>query len=117
LTLRLGPSIYWDLSQNLSISVGAGPAVGLVEGDYKYNETITANGISAVNSGTISGADAVFGGYITTALMYHLQKNGDIYLGAQYMPLTDATISGGGREGQLELNGQVYISLGINWPF
>jgi hypothetical protein len=31
--------------------------------------------------------------------------------------MSDATISGGGRQGQLDLEGQVYISAGINWPF
>jgi hypothetical protein len=52
--------------------------------------------------------------------MYHIKdddKNGDLYISAQYMPMTDAIIGGGGREGRLNLGGQVYISAGINWPF
>jgi hypothetical protein len=116
-TLRLGPSIYWDVSQRVGFSVGAGPAVGLVSGDYKYDETIIANGVSAHNSGKISGSDFVYGGYVNATVMYHLVNNGDIYLGAQFMPMSDAKISGGGREGTLDLSGQVYISVGINWPF
>jgi len=116
-TLRLGPTMFWDLTDRTSISFGVGPAVGLVDGDYKYNEFITANGHSTPNSGKISGDDIVFGGYVNATFLYHLQKNGDIYLSAQYMPMTDAAISGAGREGDLQLNGQLYISLGINWPF
>ncbi len=41
-TLRFGPTFYWDLSDNVGMTLGAGPAVGLVSGDYKYNEMITA---------------------------------------------------------------------------
>jgi len=116
-SLRLGPSFYWDLSRRIGMSLGAGPAVGLVDGDYKYDEYITANSITTHNSGQVSGLEMVYGGYVNATLMYHLQNNGDIYIGAQYQPMTDATISGGGREGTLDLQGQLYFSIGINWPF
>jgi len=39
-TVRLGPSAYWDLNQYLGLSAGVGPAVGIVSGSYKYNETV-----------------------------------------------------------------------------
>jgi len=116
-TLRLGPSIYWDITERTGISIGAGPAIGLVSGEYKYNETVVSGGVVTQNSGSVSGTDFVFGGYVNAAFMYHLVNNGDIYIGAQYMPMGDATISGGGRSGQLNLNGQTYFSVGINWPF
>jgi hypothetical protein len=116
-TLRLGPTFYWDLSEYVSLSLGAGPAVGLVSGDYKYNETITANGISANNSGKINGTDFIYGGYVNATVLCHVTDNGDIYAGVQFMPMSDATISGGGREGRLNLGGQVYFTVGINWPF
>lgn len=116
-TLRLGPSFYWDLSQRFGMSLGVGPAVGLADGDYNYNETVSVGGTTAQNNGRISSLDVVYGGYANGSIMYHLQSNGDIYLSAQYMPMTDAKFSGGGREGDLHLSGQVYISLGINWPF
>ncbi len=116
-TVRLGPSFYWDLSERFGMSLGAGPAVGLVDGYFKYNEIIqTATG-PVQNAGQINGTDVTFGGYVNAALMYHLVANGDLYLGAQYMPMENVTISGGGRSGQLNLNGQVYLSVGINWPF
>ena len=116
-TLRLGPSIYWDVTERVGISFGAGPAVGLVDGDYKYNETVTVNGLSTPNSGQIGATDFTFGGYVNATLMYHLVANGDLYLGAQYMPMENVTITGAGRSGQLNLDGQIYVSVGINWPF
>lgn len=116
-TFRLGPSLYWDLNRSLGLSVSGGPTLGLVSGNYDYNEIISTGGPGIVNRGQVGGTDVVYGGYVNASLMYHVEENGDIYVGVQYMPLGDATIGGGGREGRLNLGGQIYISAGINWPF
>jgi hypothetical protein len=113
-TVRLGPSVYWDLTKDFGLSVGVGPAVGIVSGSLQYNETIDA----AKYTGQVDATDLVYGGYANAMLLYHVPKeNGDLYLGAQFMSLGNATISGGGRQGQLNLGGQIYITAGINWPF
>jgi len=115
-TLRLGPSIYWDFNRYLGMSVGVGPALGIVSGDLKYNETITTATV-VQNEGKISKTDLVYGWYANATLLCHLVKHGDIYISGQYMPLGNATISGQGRQGTLKLNGAAYISAGVNWPF
>jgi hypothetical protein len=115
--VRLGPTFYWDLGEHVGMELGAGPAVGIVSGDYKYDETITAANVSAHNTGSFGTTDVTFGGYVNATLMYHVENNADIYLGAQYMPMENADFSGSGRQAQLNLSGQVYISAGINWPF
>ena len=114
---RLGPTFYWDLTDHLGLSLGGGPAVGLVSGDYNYDETVTAGNVSAHNTGKIDGTDLIYGGYVNATVLWHVTDNGDIYAGAQYMPMSNATISGGGRSGRLNLGGQVYFTIGINWPF
>jgi hypothetical protein len=112
-TFRLGPTVYWDFSRYVGMSVGAGPALGLVSGDLKYDEkTGTLN-----SKGQVSGTDVVYGGYVNAMVMIHVVRNGDIYFGAQYMPLGKATISGDGRQARLDLSGGVYVSAGLNWPF
>jgi hypothetical protein len=120
-TLRLGPSFYWDLGDYVGMSMGVGPAIGVVSGGYKYDEIVTAGGVSTRNTGSFGTTAMTFGGYANVSLMYHVQdfdgKTGDIYISAQYMPMTGATFSNGGREGHLNLGGQLYFSVGINWPF
>jgi len=116
-TMRLGPSVFWDMNEYFGLSAGAGPAVGIVSGNYNFDETITISGASTPNQGQIDATDIVYGGYVNASLMYHAVPNGDFYVGVQYMSLGDATFSGGGREGRLNLGGQLYISAGINWPF
>jgi hypothetical protein len=118
-TIRLGPSVNWDLNRHITTSLSAGPAVGIVVGEYKYNETITAGGASAQNSGSFVNTAVSFGGYVKASLMYYIWDGGDadIFVSAEYMPMKNATIEDGGQEAQLNLSGQVYLSAGINWPF
>jgi hypothetical protein len=117
-TFRLGPTMYWDLNQYLGLEVGAGPALGFVSGRLRYDETITTATTTSHNKGHVDGTDLVYGGYVNATLTYHVEENGDFYVGVQYMPLGSASIGGGGgRQGKLNLDGQVYITAGINWPF
>lgn len=122
--VRLGPSFYWDLTHSVGMSLGAGPAIGVVSGDLSYDETITITTSDSTttshNRGGFSSTDVVYGGYVSGTVMYHVQDNGqtaDVYLGVQYMPMQDAHFSGNGISSTLNLGGQVYISAGINWPF
>ena len=88
-----------------------------MSGDLKYDEVITVGSVSSPNRGQIGSTDLVYGGYVNATVMYHAVENGDVYLSVQYMPMGSTTISGAGREAQLDLGGQVYISAGVNWPF
>ncbi|HYG21705.1 MAG TPA: hypothetical protein VEH04_02900 [Verrucomicrobiae bacterium] len=111
---RLGPTLYFDLHPAVGLTVGAGPAVGLVTGNYRYNELIAGE---TRNRGDFDASEFLFGGYINAMLTYHAARNGDFYLGAQYMPLGSAEFSESGRTAKLDLSGGIYISAGINWPF
>lgn len=115
---RLGPLLHWELNPRWAVSLSAGPALGYLDGDLSYEETIlSADGGSGINRGSTDGSDVVFGAYVNATLMYHLEEHGDLYIGVQYMPLGSATVSGGGREAKLDMSGGVYFTAGINWPF
>ncbi|HEV2693411.1 MAG TPA: hypothetical protein VG347_10995 [Verrucomicrobiae bacterium] len=117
---RLGPSFFWDISQNLGLSFGGGPVIGCVTGDYNYDENITINGVTSHNKGSFGNTEFVYGAYVNAMLKYHIVDNGRnayLFLGAQYTPMSTAHFSNGGRSADLDLSGQVYISAGLGWPF
>jgi hypothetical protein len=115
---RLGPTLFWDLNRSFGLSISAGPAVGIVTGDYQYNEKVGVGMDDTVdNKGKFSATEIVYGGYVSATVTYHATLNGDFYLSAQYMPLGSAEFSKGGRSAKLDLSGAVYLSAGINWPF
>lgn len=116
--VRLGPTLFWDVNRYVGLEVGVGPALGIVSGNLKFDETITTDeGGTTHNRGQIGATELTFGGYVNSTLTLHMVKNGDFYLGVQFIPMNSTTISGGGREARLNLGGQVYLSAGVNWPF
>lgn len=116
---RLGPTLHWELHPRIAVAVSAGGAFGIVAGDLDFDDTIVLDG----GQGTVrfrggtGSTEFVYGGYVGGTLMYHAVPNGDFYIGFQYMPLTSATFSGGGREAELDLSGSLYFTAGLNWPF
>jgi hypothetical protein len=116
-SFRLGPTLHWELSERLATAVSLGAALGVVSGELEFNEQLQLPSGVAYNSGAYSSTEIVYGGYLSASLMFHAEEHGDFYLGVQYMPMSSATFSGGGREATLNLSGAVYISAGVNWPF
>lgn len=116
--LRLGPTLQWELHPRVAVVVSAGAAIGVVTGDLKYHDTLQfADGTTADNQGESGDTQFIYGGYVSGTLLCHLVKNGDLYLGLQYLPMSSATFSGSGREAKLDLTGGLYLSAGVNWPF
>src|ERR1019366_9724795 len=97
----------------IGVALGAGPAVGLVTGNLKYNETLHFAGGTSQNIGQLGSTDFTFGGYVNAMVTFHTVKSGDFYLGAQYMPMGKVTVGGAGRQAQLDLSGQIYVTVGI----
>lgn len=117
-TFRLGPTLFYDLSPRFGLAGGIGPAVGILAETCRFNELITfGDGTTARARGSFSTTDIVYGAYINLIVTYHAEENGDLFLGVQYMPMSGSTFSEGGREVSLDLSGQVYFTLGVNWIF
>ncbi len=116
--LRLGPTLYWQLHPRVGVSVSGGPAVGLVRGDYRFNETdVFANGGIARNVGRFSKTETVYGGYANALALFRVEEHGEIFAGVQFMSLGDGKFSNAGREARLKLGAGLFFMVGINWPF
>lgn len=116
--IKLGPTLYWDVTQRIGLQFGGGAALGIVSGNLQYDEMISISGSGPVhNVGSVGSTDTTYGGYVNAMITFHTVKNGDFFLSGEFMPMGTAKIGGGGREGDLNLRGQVYVSAGVNWPF
>jgi hypothetical protein len=113
---RLGPTLFWELNPKIGVGVSAGGAFGIVSGDYEFRERPTGS-TGNFFTGKFGKTDFVYGGYISALTTYRVEDHGDLFLGAQFMSLTDSTFKQGGREAKLGLGAGVYITAGINWPF
>lgn len=117
-TVRLGPTLGWNFMPGAELTAGAGPVVGVLTGDYEFSETITTPGSgSAYNSGRYNATKGIFGGYANASLVFQVINHGDVYLGAEFMPLGNVNMNFPGREASLDLRQALQFSAGFNWPF
>lgn len=117
-TFRLGPTLFYDLNEHIGLMASAGPAMGFATQTCRFNSLIEfEDGTTARDRGSFSATDLVYGGYVSFVATYHADVNGDVYIGVQYMPMSGTSFSEGSRTASLDLMGQVYFSLGVNWIF
>lgn len=115
---RLGPTVQWQVHPRAAVALSVGGSVGFISGDLNYNEVLVLNdGSRVTNRGGSGGTEMIYGGYVSGLLKYRVEKNGDIYLGAQWTPMTDATFNSGGRAAELNLSGALHVTFGFNWSF
>lgn len=116
--IRLGPTIYREIFNRWAVSAGAGVALGVVDGAYRYHETVNfADGTSASNVGQFGQTDLTYGGYANAMLYYHDRSNADVFLGVQFLTLGNSRFAGNGREADLRLGSALSVMAGFNWPF
>ncbi len=117
-SFRLGPTVFWRFHRGWALTGSLGPALGLVNGGYTYNETFDfENGTTSSNSGNDKGLEFAYGGYVSATILYRVIFNADLYLSAQFMTLSNVDYQSGGRQASLNLGATIMTSIGINWPF
>jgi hypothetical protein len=115
--LRLGPHFHWDLNPSWSIEAMGGFALGLVDGEYRYDERLSSpTGVSST-SGDLDQTSWLYGGYAGVLTQIHVERNAYFYGSAQFMSLGNVGFSGGGREATLRLDQGLYFSVGFTWLF
>lgn len=118
IALKLGPTLFWELSHYVGLQAGAGPAIGVLPGSLNFDDSVQlADGSTHHNSSRIGSTPLVFGGYLSLVATFHIAKHADIYLGAEYLPLENANFGASGRGAELKLGGQADFMAGLNWPF
>jgi hypothetical protein len=116
--IRFGPTLHWEFARRWAVQGSAGGAVGLVTGDYIFNETIAVQGgTTTFNAGKIGTSEFVYGGYVNGVVLFHVEEHGDIYAGLQFMTMSDSEVDESGRHARLNLGGAFSFLIGVNWPF
>jgi hypothetical protein len=121
-TLRLGGFYEHALTTNFNVGLNAGLAVVLVDGDFRFNETVSFTGPGGpgtlVQSGASSELDTVFGGYIGVRASYDLNERWRVFGTANYLGTSRASQSAGGaRSVTLDFDQTFLLTLGVGCSF
>jgi hypothetical protein len=85
LTLRAGPSLIWNISPRLHLSLSAGPALVYAGSDYQVTEIFTPNTGPAMSDALSDVTSKVlFGYYGDATLEYDITDRTGLYIGSYY---------------------------------
>jgi hypothetical protein len=115
---RLGPYMDVPVTENLSLHLSAGLALGLLYDQVSWQQSLTVPG-SGTTTGAGSGShfDVLWGGYISLDAQYEFNDRWGIEGGVQFEDLGKYRHSFNGREADLDLSRSVFVQVGISYSF
>jgi hypothetical protein len=112
---RLGPSFNFPVAKWLSVQVGGGLAVGVVDGHFTFSEFGAPGAPGVSGSDTHTGVNP--GAYGELGLAFRLCHSASIFTGVQYEYLGDFQQTAAGRTADLDLGATIFYELGFQWHF
>jgi hypothetical protein len=116
---RLGPYIEDPLTEKFSLHASGGLAVGIVDANANWKETLTLPGGGGGTTTAGGGSDTAvkWGYYIGVDAVYQLSDHWGVDAGVQFQDLGTYSHDFGGRTAQLDLSQSVYVQLGVSYSF
>ena len=115
---RLGPYVEMPLSKRWSLRLSGGLAVGLLDGDASWRETLAVPGRAAITrTGGGSDQELLWGYYIGLQAAYQFNNRWGLEAVVQLQDLGVYDHNFGGRGVELDLSKAVFVHAGISFSF
>ncbi len=116
---RLGPYIEYPFTEKLSLHLSGGLAVGLLDGEANWKESLVVPGVSGATTTTGGGSDTslLWGYYIGLDAAYQINDRWGVEVGVQFQDLGTYDHNFGGRQLELDLSKSLFIQAGISYSF
>jgi len=116
---RLGPYIELPVSEKFSLHASGGFAVGLLDANANWTETLTlpGGGGTITTKGGGTDFDVLYGFYLGADALYQINEKWGLDLGVQFQNLGTYDHNFGGRTAQLDLSKSIFVQLGVSYNF
>jgi hypothetical protein len=115
---RLGPYVDFPFADNFNVWVSAGVAIGWINGDASWSETVTLPGANGIHSsGNGSHDEFLWGGYVGANVSWDFYKQWSLVAGVQYQTLDDYDHDFGARKVEVDLSNSWFFTVGLSWRF
>jgi hypothetical protein len=114
---RLGPYLESPLTEKLSLHASGGFALGLLDANASWDETLTLPGSSLRSSGGGSNFEVLCGFYAGVDAVYHFDERWGVDVGAQFQNLGTYDHNFGGCSASLDLSKSIFIQAGLSYSF
>jgi len=116
--LRLGPYLDLPFDTHFNVWVSGGLAVGWLNGDASWSETVTVSGAaSASSSGNGRHNDLLWGGYLAANVSWDVKDRWSVVGGVQYQNLGVYRHTFGTRQAEVDLSNSIFVTIGLSRRF
>jgi len=117
---HIGPYLRAPLGRRWAVTVSGGLAIVVVNSSYTYTETVSMSdvpGTTVTHSDSAAHSDFLAGGYVSGRLSYALRSDMDLYAGVEYQNVGLYKQSAGAKEAEVQLDGNLFVSVGLSFSF
>jgi hypothetical protein len=114
---RVGPYIEYPFTKKFNLHLTGGLAMGLLDGEASWKETLTLGAFSTTQSGGGHDLNVLFGYYIGLDANYQLNDRWGMDAGVQFQDLGTYDHNFGGRTVELDLSRSIFVHAGISYSF
>ncbi len=116
--VRVGPYLDLPIGERALLTLSAGLAVTIVDGEYSFAESyITPGGATIRNAARRSDTSAVVGGYAGARATVKLAKHLDLFTGFQYQCSDNYKLRAANKEAEINLRSALFVSAGLGYTF
>ena len=117
-SFRAGPYLDLPLDERWTISLSAGFAMGVIDGEYKFNQTVTTVAGPRPQRGSGDNTDVLFGGYLSATIHCKINQDWGVFVGGQYLGLAGTyEVVARGQKIELDLTRTAFFSAGVTYSF
>ena len=117
-SFRVGPYLDLPLDDRWTISLSAGFAAGVIEGEYKFHQTVTTPTSTLRQNGSSHNTDVLVGGYLSGTIHCKINERWGAFVNGQYLGLAGTyEVVARGQKIQLDLTRTAFFSAGLTYSF
>lgn len=116
-SFRLGPYVDLPLNKKWTVGLSGGLAVGVMDGTFSYDQLVAAGSSVTHQVGSTSNTDVLLGGYFSATLRYAINPAWSVFIGGQFVSLSDYTAKAGGQKVVVDLSATAFGTAGISYSF
>ena len=116
--IKIGPYLNVPLGSKVVLSLNGGLAAAFLENDFRFNETVSIEGVGTVSHSGAFGANGwLIGGFVGTQVRFHISHSVDLFGGAEYQNLGCFSQQTAEKEARLNLADTLFVNFGLGYSF
>ena len=116
-SFRLGPYVDLPINEKWSVGLSGGLALGVMDGEFSFDQLVAAGSSVTHQVGSVSHTDVLIGGYVSATLRYAINPAWSVFIGGQFVSLSDYTAKAGGQKVVLDLSATAFATAGVSYSF